>query len=174
MPSSGGPARQITAHPAVDWYPVWSPDGQEIAFNADRDGGGVWIVPASGGDARRLTTGSDVAAWSPDGQWLAIRRGTDLYRMPISGGEPTSLGPGYTPRFSTDGRWLYYSQHTGSWEKQGVWARSVADGTVVRLAMVEGRRGRLGGEFTVGADVLYFTWNEPDGDIWVMDATEPR
>ena len=94
--------------------------------------------------------------------------------MPISGGEPTSLGPGYTPRFSTDGRWLYYSQHTGSWEKQGVWARFVADGTVVRLAMLEGRRGRLGGEFTVGADVLYFTWNEPDGDIWVMDATEPR
>ena len=38
VPSSGGKARQLTTHPAHDTRPVWSPDGQKIAFASNRSG----------------------------------------------------------------------------------------------------------------------------------------
>ncbi len=38
-PVTGGEARRLTSHPAYDTRPVWSPDGQKIAFASDRDGG---------------------------------------------------------------------------------------------------------------------------------------
>lgn len=36
VPVSGGLARQITSHPAYDQAPVWSKDGQKLAFASDR------------------------------------------------------------------------------------------------------------------------------------------
>ena len=56
----------------VDGHPTWSPDGAEIAF--DRPGGGIYVVPAAGGPARRLALGFD-PAWSPRGSQLALAHG---------------------------------------------------------------------------------------------------
>ena len=30
---------RLTTHSASDWYPVWSPDGRQVLFGSDRDGG---------------------------------------------------------------------------------------------------------------------------------------
>src|SRR5213078_2508115 len=40
----------------------------------DRQRTEVWIVPASGGKARKFTAGPDDSSprWSPDGQWIAF------------------------------------------------------------------------------------------------------
>lgn len=45
MPSGGGPALQLTYHPASDGTPRWSPGGTEIAFTSTRSGNfDVWVL----------------------------------------------------------------------------------------------------------------------------------
>ena len=57
--TAGGEARQITSSPAIDSYPVWSPDGSKIAFSSTRDGSAdIFLVDAHGGRPRKLTTHS--------------------------------------------------------------------------------------------------------------------
>src|SRR5687768_8591420 len=54
--SGGGEARQLTSHLGKDTQPKFSPDGKEIAFISDREGGAqVFVVPATGGVPRQVT-----------------------------------------------------------------------------------------------------------------------
>jgi dipeptidyl aminopeptidase/acylaminoacyl peptidase len=76
----GGPPVQLTNTPdASEWHPQWSPDGRSLAFLSDRGGDEattqVWLMPAAGGEARKLTdlpAGVEDFAWSPDGTRLAL------------------------------------------------------------------------------------------------------
>ncbi|HZU97308.1 MAG TPA: PDZ domain-containing protein, partial [Planctomycetota bacterium] len=96
-------------------YPVIH--GDTIVFTSEDD---LWTVPASGGVARRLTSGPGLAsqpAISPDGKWLAWsgrdEGHTEVHVMPREGGQPrrlTYLGAmaiviGFTP----DGKVLFSS-----------------------------------------------------------------
>ena len=48
--AAGGTARQLTTNAAYDAYPVWSPDGQKIAFASTREGGfDVFLMSSQGG-----------------------------------------------------------------------------------------------------------------------------
>ena len=59
VPVDGGRAFQVTTNPAHDTQPVWSPDGQRIAFASDRLGSmDIYIVDKQGGVPSRLTTHS--------------------------------------------------------------------------------------------------------------------
>jgi len=54
--SSGGQAIPLTISESYDFSPVWSHDGKFIAFASDRYGNfDTFIMPASGGEATRLT-----------------------------------------------------------------------------------------------------------------------
>ncbi|MEX1003389.1 MAG: S41 family peptidase [Crocinitomicaceae bacterium] len=56
VPSSGGIANQLTAHPSHDYMPVWSPDSKQIAFASNRHGNfDVFLADAEGGAPSRLT-----------------------------------------------------------------------------------------------------------------------
>ncbi len=57
--TTGGQARQLTTNAAYDSYPVWSPDGKNIAFASTREGSfDVYIINSKGGVPTRLTTHS--------------------------------------------------------------------------------------------------------------------
>lgn len=59
VPANGGEARQLTTHAAYDSQPIWSPDGQKIAFTSNREGSlDVYVISAKGGAPTRLTTHS--------------------------------------------------------------------------------------------------------------------
>jgi Tol biopolymer transport system component len=53
--SEGGNANQITFHEAHDYNPVWSKDGNQIAFASDRYGNfDVFLMDAAGGGSTHL------------------------------------------------------------------------------------------------------------------------
>jgi tricorn protease len=131
-PATGGTAIRLTAHPGLELFPRFSPDGSRIAFTGQYDGDEqVYVVPATGGVPKQLTYypaqgplaerwGYDhqVYGWSPDGQQILFRSHRDnwgmstrLFTVPAAGGPATPLpmpaaGAG---AFSPDGRQIVYS-----------------------------------------------------------------
>jgi imidazolonepropionase-like amidohydrolase/Tol biopolymer transport system component len=80
-------ARRVTASTDVEHGPVWSPDGQFIAYVTwnDDDGGRIYRVRADGsGQPERLTPVAafyDKLAYSKDGSRLMGVRGSKMHRM---------------------------------------------------------------------------------------------
>ena len=103
--TSGGPPIRLTADPTDDHQPDVSPDGGLVAFRSERDGGGVYVVPALGGEPRLLASGGRAPRFSPDGRlvafwtggWLAARAANvarQLYVVPVAGGEARRIADG--------------------------------------------------------------------------------
>ena len=55
-PAAGGAATRLTAHPGLELFGKFSPDGTQIAFTGQYDGDEqVYVVPAAGGAPKQLT-----------------------------------------------------------------------------------------------------------------------
>jgi eukaryotic-like serine/threonine-protein kinase len=111
--------------------PVWSPDGERIAFESVRSGSVALSVKASTGEG-----GEDVlfespeikipCDWSPDGRALLYyvpdpKTGTDLWVLPQGASAPfvflRTEANELWGQFSPDGRWVaYQSNETGRYE----------------------------------------------------------
>jgi len=91
----GGEARQLTTG-GHESSPVFSPDGNWIAFSGQYDGNvDAFVVPAGGGEPRRLTWHPDAdvpVGWTPDSKRILFRSGREayadfdrLYTVPVDG-----------------------------------------------------------------------------------------
>jgi tricorn protease len=98
VPREGGEARQLTTggHEAL---PVFSPDGNWLAFTGQYDGNiDAFVMPAEGGEPRRLTWHPDpdvAVGWTPDSKRVLFRSPREayadldrLYTVPVEGGWP--------------------------------------------------------------------------------------
>lgn len=144
------PARRagipVTLRQGTDIAAAWSPDGRTIAIDLV---GVLWLLPATGGPAKRLTSDLfDIAqpSWSPDGSTLAFQSYRDgnfhlwTIRADGSGLRQLTSGPydHREPRFSPDGTRIAFSSDgidgpdgSGSY---GVRTLDLASGAVTTVA----------------------------------------
>jgi len=101
--------RKLTSPPDPHWdgdrHPVFSPDGQTLAFLRDSsvDTDDIYLVPVAGGEPRRLTFDNTLLysalAWTMDGRDILFsskRGGNNLrvWRVSVSGGTPEPVAVG--------------------------------------------------------------------------------
>ena len=73
-PANGGTAVRLTAHPGMETYAKFSPDGKWIAFTGQYDGDEqVYVIPSGGGEPKQLT-------FYPSRGPLAAALGTSIIR----------------------------------------------------------------------------------------------
>jgi Tol biopolymer transport system component len=112
-----------------DFQPAFSPDGTRIVFRSDRDGGGLFLMGATGESPRRLTDFGFDGKWSPDGQHVVfategiidpLSRSTtsSLWTIRLSTGEKKKIleGDAVQPSWSPHGHRIAY---WSVWQKGG-------------------------------------------------------
>lgn len=152
-PSTGGMAIRLTAHPGLEMFARFSPDGQWIAFTGQYDGDEqVYVIPATGGVPKQLTWypargplpprwgyDNQVYGWTADGKsvfFRSLRDGWDLsdsrvYTVPVAGGlgEPLPMPISGAADLSPGGKKVVYTPFARdfrTWKRyQGGWAQDL-------------------------------------------------
>ncbi len=151
--ASGGAAARLTAHPGLEQFAKFSPDGKWIAFMGQYDGDEqVYVVPSTGGVPKQLTWypargplaprwgfDNQIMGWTRDGKavlFRSMRDGWDLadtrlYTVPLDGslGEALPMPISGAGDFSPDGKQVVYNpiaRDFRTWKRyQGGWAQDL-------------------------------------------------
>lgn len=163
-------------HPAVEvapdnfttQMPRWaevSPDGRTVVFETL---GKLWVKPATGGAAKRLTAAKDDAfelwpSWSRDGRQVVFVRWTDaglgeVHVVGAAGGASRKITatPGHyaEPRFSPDGKTIAFERRAGGGLRSERWGENPG---VYRVAAIGGAAERVSDD---GAKPQFGTAND--------------
>ena len=102
MNAEGSGQVEVVAGAGEDAWPMWSPDGEAIAYHANDSSAGlgwdIYTVTAQGDPIERLTSdesGNHRPNWSPDGLQLTFDKtageAPDVFLIPAAGGEAQQL-----------------------------------------------------------------------------------
>ena len=178
--STGGPSVPLTSHLALDAYPLFSPDGNWVAFSSRRHGQwDIFVVPSMGGIPRQLTwhNGHEIPfGWSPDSSRICFTARRDgrrygIYTVDISTFRTELLCEDYAtmryPRWSPDGKHMVYGRYGMPWYRARYSGSAAAD--VWSLDLKTNKRRKIRG---TGRQHL-FTQYLPDGRLLTVTTGEP-
>ena len=121
MNPDGSEQVNLTQHPAIDQYPVWSPTGEQILFVSNRGDfrhrgtRDLYLMDSDGSNVRRIFRRKIEAwrispTWSPDGKQIAYMQrdysggGTSgMYILTLGEQDPEFIGKFHSPAWSPDG-----------------------------------------------------------------------
>lgn len=170
------PAVEVAPDRVVTKMPRWasvSPDGRTVVFETL---GRLWVKPAAGGPARRLTRGDEMElwpSWSRDGKQVVFVGWTDAglgtIRTVAAGGgsaKAVTTVPGLyrRPRFSPDGKTIVFEQGQGGEltaargnPGSGVYRVAATGGAPVRIA-----KDAAAPQFGASSDRVFMMKNDKD------------
>ncbi|MFA6317069.1 MAG: S41 family peptidase [Elusimicrobiota bacterium] len=185
-----GAARRLTHWPGEVTFPFFSPDGKWIAFTSTKeDTANVYIIPAEGGEARRLTwhnAATVTTGWTPDSRKVVFRssmasptaRETRLFTAALADGSVAELpiGPAVTAALHPDGRKVVIGRNyldPARWKRYrgglaGVlWAGDVRSKSFRKFLELP---GNVVSPMWVGGRVFFLSDHEDHGNIYSVKA----
>lgn len=176
---TGKNVRRLTSDIGSELAPVFSPDGQWLAFSGQYDGNtDVYLISVAGGSPKRLTTHSDpdvVRGFTPDGKAILFssprsafafnNRHHQLYTVPVEGGMPTQLPipHAYDACYSPNGDYIAYNPNrdvTREWKNYRggthgrIWIYRTKDHETFEIPQPEGRCNDFDPQWL--GDTIYF------------------
>ncbi len=169
VPKEKGDWRNLTQSPGVaDRHPVWSPDGQQIAWFSDKSGEYTLMIRDQMGleEARSITLPNPTfyfnPTWSPDGKYIAYTD-TDynLWYVNLESGAAKKADTdrfahpnrSLNPVWSPDSRWIAYTRLQDNQHKT-IKVHQVETGQTYQLT--DGMADAISPVWDKGGKYLYF------------------
>lgn len=188
---SGGNPVQVTHRPGNNWQPDWSPDGKLLVYRSEEGDGGLFVVPAVGGDGqeRKISNFGYDPQWSPEGTRILFQAtrfapDNDFYIVGLDGGPPQPilseffarhrLGLAAAAAWHPDGKRISVS----IWSVTPVpefWTVTIGNAEGVRTEIDHAITAQLvsaSADLSVSADLIEFKFRwAPTGDAIYFDRT---
>jgi Tol biopolymer transport system component len=178
----GSEYRRLTDDAFRNRSPVWSPDGQRIAFYSDRSGSyDVWTIKPDGSGLTKVTEFGHInfPVWSPDGKrmalstsvspqpwWQIVDVGESAVKPPAESLPQTDAGTYFRPlSWSSDGKRLVGAVVASDGSNRGV---AIYDLAATTFASLQARSIQHASTIWL-PDNRRFIMRD-DGGIWMMDA----
>lgn len=168
VPASGGEAPPVRTGLSGDHHFAWVAAGTHLVFDAygpDDGPSGLWLIPVTGGEAKRLVPNSGPAyhpALSPDGEWVvfkSMRSGNpDIWKARLDGGSLTRLTmdpeTDHHPQWLPEGESIVFTSE-----------RSGNDESRITTAPERDDHARVSPD---GQRVVFTSWRGGKPDVWIM------
>ncbi|MDB5708725.1 MAG: peptidase [Sphingomonas bacterium] len=195
VPAAGGIAHPLVADAATEGRPLYSPDGQRLAFTSTRGGStNLYVLTFATGVVTRITfaeANEELDAWSADGKWLYFASGAndvgrvpDIFRVSSMGGTPVEVSrEKYMAEFqaapSPDGSAIALMARglsNGQWWRNGhahidntdIWVKPIAARAPYRLLLADEQKHAWPMWSPDGAAITYMSTRSGSENLWRM------
>ncbi|MGD8698219.1 MAG: tetratricopeptide repeat protein [Gemmatimonadales bacterium] len=181
IPLDGGTPTRLTTDASFEGYPCWSPDGEWIAFtdriekSEDEGFRAIFMVPAEGGEIRRVSSESDSVSrggitFSPDGERIAFFSNGQIKAIPLDGGRAEVLTTEVQSRMHSDLAWSPDGARVAYSGAGKIWIASIGGGPPeeLRTGLPEGARLSTFSWSPDGEKIAFVGSIGGDGEFWLI------